>query len=206
MVRTNKSAKASERHSWRGRSGMDTQGDVAAAKPTVAPARARTVLVAVNTRFAARAGKVAPILKDTSIAADIPASGRDHLSVRAENVLKELAADLTGDTPPKGRWIPSDGLLRKLTFKHLKTARNCGPRTIDEIVAWAGLRGVIITKPFYTGKSLAAMWRDLIARCASGQFTRGEIADALERSMRRKNTQIPVALQAILLQILNSAG
>jgi hypothetical protein len=202
MARTNKAVKASERHSWRGGAGMDATSDVAASKHAVAPARARTVLVEVNARFAARAGKIVPPSVDTSPAA----AGPDHLSVRAENVLKELAAEIAGDSPPKGRWIPSDGLLRKLTFKHLKTARNCGPQTIDEIVAWAGMRGVTIQKPFYAGKSLAAMWRDLIAKCSSGEFTRAEIAEALERSMRRKNTQIPVALQGILLQILNSAG
>ena len=68
------------------------------------------------------------------------------------------------------------------------------------------MRGVTIQKPFYAGKSLAAMWHDLIAKCSSGEFTKAEIAEALERSMRRKNTQIPLALQGILLQILNSSG
>ena len=126
--------------------------------------------------------------------------------MRAENVLKELAAELTGDSPPKGRWIPPDSLLRKLTFRHLKTARNCGPQTIDEIVEWAATRGVVIQKPFHAGKSLSAMWRDLIAKFSSGEFTTVELAEALERSMRRKNTKIPVALQSILLQILISGS
>jgi hypothetical protein len=202
MPRTNKAVKTGERHSWRDGAGMDGTGDIAASKHAVARARARTVLIAVNVRFAARAGKIVPPPVDTSP----PAAGPDHLSVRAENVLKELAAEIAGDSPPKGRWIPPDGLLRKLTFKHLKTARNCGPQTVDEIVAWARMRGVTIQKPFYAGKSLAAMWHDLIAKCSSGEFTKAEIAEALERSMRRKNTQIPLALQGILLQILNSSG
>src|SRR4051812_37640081 len=41
-----------------------------------------------------------------------------HLSVRAENVLKELAVELTGEIPPKGRWAPPSKLLGKLTFRH----------------------------------------------------------------------------------------
>ena len=50
------------------------------------------------------------------------------------------------------------------------------------------------------------MWRDLIAKFSSGEFTTVELAEALERSMRRKNTKIPVALQSILLQILISGS
>lgn len=128
------------------------------------------------------------------------------LSVRAENVLKELATELTGDCPPKGRWVPPDGLLRKLSFRHLQTARNCGPQTIAEIVGWAGLRGVVIRPPSRAGKSLSVTWHDLVARFSSGDFTRAEIAEALERSTRRKNTRIPVAFQSILLELLNSSG
>lgn len=128
-----------------------------------------------------------------------------NLSVRAENVLKELAVELTGETPPKGRWIPSGELLRRLSFRHLLTARNCGPQTTDEIVRWAESRGVVIQLPLHTGKSLSATWRDLIAKCSTGEFTKAEIAEALEKSARRKNTRIPVAFQSILLQILSSA-
>jgi hypothetical protein len=187
MVRTIKAVKTRERHSRRDEAETDATSDVALA--TVA-------------RFAARAETVAPILKNASN----PVAGPEPLSVRAENVLKELAVELTGDNPPKRRWIPPDNLLRRLTFKHLKTARNCGPQTIDEIVKWAATRGVIIQEPFHAGKSLAAMWRDLIAKFSSGEFTNVEIAEALERSMRRKNTKIPVALQSILLQILISGS
>jgi len=208
MVRTNKAVKTSERHSWRDRAETEAANNVAHPNHVVVPARARTTLATVNARFAARLDKVAPNAKDASTPVDTstPVTEPDHLSVRAENVLKELAAELAGDTPPRGRWIPPDRVLRKLTFKHLLTARNCGPQTIDEIVTWAGMRGVIIQRPFYAGKSLAKMWRELTAKLSSGEFTKAEIAEALERSMRRKNTHIPVALQAILLQILNSAS
>jgi hypothetical protein len=127
------------------------------------------------------------------------------LSVRAENVLKELALELTGETPPKGRWVPPHKLLRKLTFRHLLTARNCGPQTTGEIIRWAESRGVVIQQPFHAGKSLSAVWRDLIVKCSKGEFTKAEIAEALEKSARRKNTRIPVAFQSILSQILSSA-
>jgi hypothetical protein len=208
MTRTNKAVKAGERHSWRDRAETDVTNDTAVTKHPGGPARARTALATVNARFAARAEKAAPILKNAATPADAstPAAGPDQLSVRAENVLKELSAELTGDNPPKGRWIPTDGALRKLTFNHLSTARNCGPQTIDEIVAWAATRGVIIRKPSYAGKSLATMWRDLFAKFSSGEFSKAEISEALERSMRRKNTKIPVAIQRILLQILTSGS
>jgi hypothetical protein len=134
-----------------------------------------------------------------------PIANPAHLSVRAENVLKELAVELTGENPPKGRWIPPPKLLRKLTFRHLLTARNCGPQTTDEIVRWAESRGVVIQPPFHAGKSLSAVWRDLIVKCSKGEFTKAEIAAALEKSARRKNTRIPVAFQSILSQILSSA-
>jgi hypothetical protein len=203
MAGINKVVKTSARHSWRDRAGTEAAKDAALPKQAVAPARARTAIANVNARFAARPDKVAPIAKDVSVPVDSPRSGPDRLSVRAENVLKELAAELAGDTPPSGPWIPSDSVLRKLTFKHLLTARNCGPQTIEEIVAWAGRRGVIIRRPFYAGKSLAKMWRELTTKFSSGEFTKAEIAEALERSMRRKNTKIPVAFQSILLQLLD---
>lgn len=128
------------------------------------------------------------------------------LSVRAENVLKELAAELTGETPPKGRWLPPRKLLQKLTFRQLLTARNCGPQTTEEIVRWAESRGVVIEPPFHVGKSLSATWRDLIVKCSKGEFTKAEIAAALEKSARRRNTRIPVAVQNVLWQMLSSAG
>jgi len=196
MVRTTKIVKAREQHSWR-------DGTVTTATNGVpVPKHATSPTLGTVARFPTIPKTTAPIPK----AASNPVAGPGHLSVRAENVLKELAAELAGDDPPKGRWTPPDSMLRKLTFKHLLTARNCGPQTIDEIVEWAAMRGVVIQKPFHAGKSLAAMWRDLIAKCSSGEFTKVEIAEALERSMRRKNTKIPVALQNILLQILISGS
>jgi hypothetical protein len=140
-----------------------------------------------------------------SASAAAPIAKPADLSVRAENVLKELAVELTGEIPPKGRWFPPHNLLRKLTFRHLLTARNCGPQTTDEIVRWAESRGVVIRPPFHAGKSLSATWRDLIVKCSKGEFTKAEIAEALEKSARRKNTRIPVAFQNILSQILSSA-
>jgi hypothetical protein len=134
-----------------------------------------------------------------------PIANPAHLTVRAENVLKELAVELTGENPPKGRWFPPAKLLRKLTFRHLLTARNCGPQTTDEIIRWAESRGVIIQPPLHAGKSLSATWRDLVVKCSKGEFTNAEIAEALEKSARRKNTRIPVAVQNALWQILSSA-
>jgi hypothetical protein len=66
-------------------------------------------------------------------------------------------------------------------------------------------RGVVIPPPLLAGKSLSATWRDLIAKCSKGEFTKAEIAEALEKSARRKNTRIPVAVQNALWQILSSA-
>lgn len=126
------------------------------------------------------------------------------LSVRATNVLKELAAELTGDEPPKGPWSPPAELARKLTRRHLMTTRNCGPQTLNEIVRWAEAQGVSMQPLFHSGKSLSTMWQDVIAGFASGKFGKVEILQALEKSMRRRNTRIPVAFQAILLQILTS--
>src|SRR5262245_13571650 len=84
------------------------------------------------------------------------------LSGRALNVLKELSAELIGDSPPKGSsWCPPDELLRLLTGKHLATARNCGPHTTREIIAWAAARGVIIEPLPRPGRALSAVWHDL---------------------------------------------
>jgi hypothetical protein len=50
------------------------------------------------------------------------------------------------------------------------------------------------------------MWRDIIAKSTTGEYTIEEIAEALERSMRRKNTRIPVGFQSILMNLLNADG
>ena len=201
MARTLKAEKASERYSWRGKPAADARHEaVVLVGHAVVPARTRPSLASVNARFGARPEMTSAAPRDQA------AAEPDRLSVRAENVLKELAAEIAGENPPRGRWIPSDAMLGKLTFKHLSTARNCGPRTIEEIVKWARMRGLMIARPSYAGKSLSAMWHDLIAKFSSGEITKAEIAEALERSMRRKNTTIPVALQSILFQLLMSGN
>jgi hypothetical protein len=127
-----------------------------------------------------------------------------ELSLRAENVLKMLALELTDDEPPRGRWTPSDLLLQKLSYKHLSSARNCGPQTIDEIVRWAEKRGTILQRPLRTGNSLSAMWGDIISRFSAGELSRIEVAEALENSTRRRNNRVPVAVQKIILQLIRS--
>lgn len=128
-----------------------------------------------------------------------------ELSGRALNALKLLAPELTGEIPPRGPWIPPAALLRKITLKRLLVARNCGPRTADEIVRWAASRGVIIQPVFHAGRSLSAMWREIEARFATGKLTRLELTEALEKSVRRRSTKVPLALQVILLSLLSSS-
>lgn len=127
------------------------------------------------------------------------------LSSRAVNVLKLLAPELTGETPPKGKWSPTSALLQKLTMKRLSTARNCGPQTAEEIIRWAASRGVIIQPVHHAGKSLSAMWKDLELKFAAGALTKVEVTEALERSIRRRSTKIPLAFQIILLSLISSA-
>jgi hypothetical protein len=127
------------------------------------------------------------------------------LSNRALNVLKMLATELMGECPPRADWTPPTALLRRLSFKHLSTARNCGPQTIQEIIRWAASRGVTIRPPSLAGKSLSDTWKQLGAKSA-GQLSAADMAEALEKSIRRKSTTIPVAIQKILLQLLSAAG
>jgi hypothetical protein len=127
------------------------------------------------------------------------------LSVRAQNVLKELAGELTGEQPPKGSWAPSRELLLALTAERLATARNCGPRTAREIVAWAQGCGVTIRPALQPGKSLSEMWARLIANASTGALTSAEVIGALERSIRRKSVRIPIAFQIVLVKILLSS-
>ncbi|WGR94441.1 hypothetical protein MTX26_34145 [Bradyrhizobium sp. ISRA443] len=139
------------------------------------------------------------------VAADHGTAEPCGLSVRAMNVLKELAVELRGEVPPKTGWSPSDDLLRALTARHLATARNCGPQTTREIVDWAQARGISIPSPHHTGKSLSVVWGDLIERASAGRLTRSEITEALEKSIRRRSPRIPVAFQIVLLKILSSS-
>ncbi|MCK1721206.1 hypothetical protein IVA81_26530 [Bradyrhizobium sp. 141] len=127
-----------------------------------------------------------------------------RLSVRAQNVLKELAVELTGEQPPKGTWSPSRELLLALTAERLATTRNCGPHTMQEIVDWAQGCGVTIKPVIPPGGSLSQMWGELITNASDGALTSAEIVSALQRSIRRKSVRIPIAFQVILVKILLS--
>ena len=126
------------------------------------------------------------------------------LSVRAQNVLKELAVELTGEQPPKGAWSPSRELLLAVTAERLAVARNCGPHTTREIIQWAQGCGVTIKPALPPARSLSEMWAGLLASSASGALSSAEIVGALERSIRRKSARIPVEFQVILVKILLS--
>jgi hypothetical protein len=142
--------------------------------------------------------------QETPLAAS---EGADEpLSGRAINVLKMLADEITGEVPSRDDWVPPESLLRRITVERLSIARNCGPRTTDEIIRWAEARGVKIQPVFHAGKSLSETWRHLAARFAAGELTRAELAEALERSVRRKSTKIPVPAQRILLSFLSGVG
>jgi hypothetical protein len=140
----------------------------------------------------------------------LPAPGEREsdppLSGRAINTLKILAEEIMGEVPPRDDWMPPESLLRRITVERLSIARNCGPRTTDEIIRWAEARGVTIQPVFHAGKSLSETWRDMSARFAAGELTKAELAEALEKSVRRKSTKIPVAVQQILLKYLKRLG
>lgn len=127
---------------------------------------------------------------------------RKALSVRAQNVLKELAVELTGEQPPKGSWAPSRELLLALTAERLAMARNCGPRTRREIIAWAQGCGVTIRPALEPVGSLSRMWASVLANASADALTSSEVIAALERSIRRKSVRIPIAFQIILVKIL----
>ena len=103
------------------------------------------------------------------------------LSNRALNVLKMLSAELMGECPPREAWTPSSALLRRVTFKHLSTARNCGPQTIHEIIQWAASLGVTIRPPSLAGRSLSATWKELGTRFAAAELPYADMAEALEK-------------------------
>jgi hypothetical protein len=137
----------------------------------------------------------------------VPGDGEsEQLSGRAINVLKMLADEIMGEVPPRDDWVPPESLLRSITVERLSIARNCGPRTTEEIIRWAEARGVTIQPVFHAGKSLSETWRKLSARFAAGDLTKAELAEALEKSVRRKSTKIPVAVQQILLKYLRRLG
>jgi len=62
---------------------------------------------------------------------------------------------------------------------------------------------VKIQPVFHAGKSLSETWRDLASRSTANELTRAELAEALEKSVRRKSTRIPVPAQRILLKFLS---
>jgi hypothetical protein len=123
------------------------------------------------------------------------------LSCRALNVLKILACEMTGEVPERD-WSPPDVFVCRVTFECLANARNCGPRTTQEIIEWAEARGITIAPPCWAGRSFPQMWRHLEVRFAAGELTRNELTDVLKRSARRKNTKIPVSVQRILVEWL----
>lgn len=159
-------------------------------------------LSVVNTCFGATVESATQMENNAPEPEGSKASG---LSVRALNVLKLLAADLTGAAPVRKDWMPSEAFLRALTLERLSYARNCGPRTMEEIIAWAGSHGVRIGSQAPVGASLPRLWRHLEARFNAGELTPAEIAKVLDRSVHRKNTRVPVAVQRILLELLSQA-
>jgi hypothetical protein len=158
-------------------------------------------VLTVNTCFGATAEQV--------VASESGEASSEHpsseLSVRALNVLKLLAAEMTGECPPRD-WVPSASFLQAVTFESLAKARNCGPLTIAEIIRWARSRGVAITPPFHTGKSLSETWRCLETKFAAGELIEAEMIDALEWSVRRRSVRIPLGVQRILMKLLNRPG
>ncbi len=195
-------------HARRSRAWLDASGVASKSHGTVRSALSKTSSApeaspATPDHVAPFAGPVADLTP-----VHVPVSGKPpsiaSLSVRAQNVLKELTFELTGKTPPKGPWTPPLELVRQLTHQRLATARNCGRQTTAEIIRWAEAQGTAIRPLFYSGKSLSTMWQDAVTKFSSGEFTKTEIIQALERSTRRRNTQIPIALQLIVLQILRS--
>lgn len=176
-------------------------GDVRTGSPeTATPGEDVVPVTIVNTCF----GLAQMVPSDSG---SLPARGdradEPPLSGRAINVLKMLADEIMGEVPPRDDWVPPESLLRRITVERLSIARNCGPRTTDEIIRWAEARGVTIQPVFHVGKSLSETWRDLSTRFAAGDLIKAELAEALERSVRRKSTKIPVAVQQILLKYLS---
>jgi hypothetical protein len=154
----------------------------------------------VNTCFGLTRGER---LAHSDPAAPDGSDGCCELSLRAINVLKILSDEIMGEVPPRADWMPSDELLRRITVERLSIARNCGPRTVDEIVRWAEARGITIQRLLHAGKSLSDTWRDLGDRFAADELTTAELAEALERSVRRKSTKIPVSIQRVMLKYLS---
>ena len=176
---------------------MSARNSIAPACPREAQAgMGETVsLATINTCF----GPMQTQARSTTESIDDPAPG--ELSIRALNVLKLLVTEMTGEDPPQD-WLPPNGFLKEVTFERLSRARNCGPLTAEEIMRWAESRGVTITRPSWSGKSVSEMWRYLEARFAAGEPVQAAVVEALDRSVRRKSTRIPVGVQRMLLKLL----
>jgi hypothetical protein len=206
MVRTTKAADAGSRRS---RQDGDNRDHMTSESDDAGAARLDKTTAGNGVRPATAGAEIcagAELGLDPSCGSAEAAPVPDKLSVRAENVLKGLAEELTGESPPQRGWIPSDRLLQTLTFRHLSTARNCGPQTTAEIINWARARGKVIRPAVRTGKSLSAMWQEAIARFSAGEISKAEVAEALENSARRRNTRIPVAFQRMLVELVKSSN
>jgi hypothetical protein len=214
MLRKLKTSNAKESDSWpESGKGVVARRDVALSTPPAIPRRdkypAPDFEANSEPKSVTLSSSSQPSSQISSDPSDVSAKAAARpaaLSIRAENVLKNLAPELMGEIPPKGRWTPPARLLQRLSYADLAGAPNCGPQTVNEILQWAKSHGVIIKRPFHAGKSLSAMWRDIIAKAKTQEYTIEEITEALERSIRRKNTRIPVGLQSILVILLNAAG
>jgi len=155
-------------------------------------------LTTINTCFGATQTQAGDGTRDAPRVDDPPPCA---LSIRALNVLKLLAAEMTGEDPPQD-WLPPSCFLKEVTFERLSRARNCGPLTAEEIMRWARSRGVTIARPSWAGKSFSEMWRYLETRFAAGEPVQAAVVEALDRSVRRKSTKIPVGVQRMLLKLL----
>jgi hypothetical protein len=120
-----------------------TAGDAGVAVPATVAMHRKSSASAASSWVGTKPGNASSIPKEVSAA---PATRRPGFSVRAENVLKVLAAEVMGENPPRGSWTPS-GQLRKLDFNNLAAARKCGPQTTEEIIRWAKSQGVVIERP-----------------------------------------------------------
>ena len=105
------------------------------------------------------------------------------------------SADTDDDRPASGAHV-------RIQPKTESASSSCISAT-TEIIKWLRVRGIII--PFNAGRSLSAIWQDIIAKFSAGEISKAEIAEALEHTVHRKNTRIPIAVQKMLLQLIRSS-
>jgi len=118
-----KAANPRPRRSSQGKDGMTAKRNDNAATSICVHSSGANEGPAISPQFSVVPKTESPDLQGKSVEQTVLSS---PLSVRAENVLKILALELTDENPPQGRWIASDLLLQRLTYRHLSTARNCG--------------------------------------------------------------------------------